>query len=79
MPCLQSVRMLIPARTGDVSVTRNDSAAGTVRIPVELLLLLAVTSVGAALRFATMTGQSYWFDEAQAAHELHLSFSAMLS
>jgi hypothetical protein len=79
MLCLQSVRMLIPARTGDVSVARNDSAAGTRRIPVELWLLLAVTGVGAALRFATLTGQSYWFDEAQASHELHLSFGAMLS
>ena len=30
------------------------------------------------LRFATLTSQSYWFDEAQAAHELHLSFGGML-
>jgi 4-amino-4-deoxy-L-arabinose transferase-like glycosyltransferase len=31
------------------------------------------------LRFATLGAQSYWFDEAQAAHELSLSFGSMLS
>ena len=36
-------------------------------------------AVGAVLRFATLGAQSYWFDEAQAAHELHLSLGAMLS
>ena len=36
-------------------------------------------SLGAVLRFATLGAQSYWFDEAQAAHELHLSLGSMLS
>jgi uncharacterized membrane protein len=35
--------------------------------------------LGALLRFATLGAQSYWFDEAQAAHELHLSLGSMLS
>jgi mannosyltransferase len=41
--------------------------------------LIALTVVGAAIRFATITGQSYWLDEAQAAHEVSLSFGQMLS
>ena len=45
----------------------------------EASIVAAVTVLGAVLRFATLTSQSYWFDEAQAAHELHLSFGAMLS
>ena len=70
--------MLIPARTGAVSVARNDSTPWAARVPAEVWLVAAVTVVGAALRFATLANQSYWFDEAQAAHELHLSFAAML-
>jgi hypothetical protein len=35
--------------------------------------------LGAVLRFSTLGAQSYWFDEAQAAHELHLSLGSMLS
>jgi mannosyltransferase len=46
---------------------------------VEAWLLAGVTAVGALLRFATLGSQSYWFDEAQAAHELHLSFGSMVS
>ena len=34
--------------------------------------------LAAALRFATLSSQSYWLDESQAAHELGLSFGAML-
>ena len=37
-----------------------------------------MTILAAVLRFATITDQSYWLDESQAAHELHLSFGAML-
>jgi uncharacterized membrane protein len=36
-------------------------------------------ALGAVLRFTTLGAQSYWFDEAQAAHELHLSLGSMLS
>jgi mannosyltransferase len=38
-----------------------------------------LAAVGAVLRFATLGSQSFWFDEAQAAHELHLSLGSMLS
>ncbi|MBV9464735.1 MAG: glycosyltransferase family 39 protein [Solirubrobacterales bacterium] len=71
--------MLIPARTGAAAVARNDSAPLSAGISAEVWLLTGVTLLAAALRFATLTDQSYWFDEAQAAHELHLSFGAMLS
>lgn len=40
--------------------------------------MLAITAAGAALRFATLTSQSYWFDEATTAHDMQLSFGAML-
>jgi uncharacterized membrane protein len=40
-----------------------------------ILALLIV--VGAVLRFSTIASQSYWFDEAQAAHEFSLSLGAM--
>jgi mannosyltransferase len=71
--------MLIPARTGAVSVARNDYRSWAARIPAEVWLVTGVTVVGAAVRFATLAHQSYWFDEAQAAHEFRLSFGAMLS
>jgi uncharacterized membrane protein len=38
----------------------------------------ALVVVAAALRFATLTHQSLWFDEAQAVHEMRLSLGAML-
>jgi 4-amino-4-deoxy-L-arabinose transferase-like glycosyltransferase len=41
-------------------------------------VIIALTVVAAALRFATLTHQSLWFDEAQAVHEMRLSFGAML-
>jgi uncharacterized membrane protein len=45
----------------------------------ELWALAGLVAVGAALRFATLGHQSFWFDEAQAAHELSLPFGAMFS
>jgi 4-amino-4-deoxy-L-arabinose transferase-like glycosyltransferase len=45
---------------------------------IETQILLALTVLAAILRFATLTDQSYWLDESQAAHELSLSFGAML-
>jgi mannosyltransferase len=42
-------------------------------------VLAGLLVAGAALRFATLGHQSYWFDEAQAAHELSLPFGAMFS
>jgi Dolichyl-phosphate-mannose-protein mannosyltransferase len=45
----------------------------------ELWLLGGVVVVGAVLRFITLGHQSYWFDEAQAAHEFSLPFGSMVS
>ena len=52
---------------------------GIDRITFETWTLVVLTLLGAALRFSTITDQSYWFDEAQAAHEVHLSFGALMS
>ena len=41
--------------------------------------MVGLTGLGGILRFASLGAQSYWFDEAQAAHELHLSLWSMLS
>jgi mannosyltransferase len=78
-PALESARMLIPARSETAIAARMDRASAVRRIPLELWLLAGVLLVGATLRFATLSSQSFWFDEAQAAHELHLSFGAMVS
>ncbi len=42
------------------------------------MVIGALVVVAAALRFATLTHQSLWFDEAQAVHEMRLSLGAML-
>ncbi|MBV9607656.1 MAG: glycosyltransferase family 39 protein [Solirubrobacterales bacterium] len=47
-------------------------------VSTETWLLGGLVALGAVLRFATLGAQSYWFDEAQAAHELHLSLGSML-
>jgi len=71
--------MLVEGRTGEAVVARDEVLLRASRIPAETWILLAATAVGAVLRFATLGTQSYWFDEAQAAHELHMGFGAMLS
>ena len=71
--------MLIPARTGGAPLAPTDSAALTTSIPAEVWIVAAITGVAALLRFAMLGSQSYWVDEVQAAHELHMSFGAMLS
>ncbi|MGN6870402.1 MAG: glycosyltransferase family 39 protein [Solirubrobacteraceae bacterium] len=48
-------------------------------VSTETWLLGGLIVLGAILRFATLGTQSYWYDEAQAAHELHLSLGSMLS
>ena len=42
-------------------------------------ILIALTVLGAVIRFATLTSQSYWLDESQAAHEVSLTVAQMLS
>jgi mannosyltransferase len=70
--------MLIPARTGEALAARTDPIAWASRISRAVWLLTGLTVLGAALRFATVAHQSFWLDEALAAHELHLSFGSML-
>src|SRR2546421_4975366 len=69
--------MLSPARKGAVAVA-DASPAWASRIPIEWVVLAVITAIAGALRFATLTTQSYWFDEAQAAHEMQLSFGALM-
>ncbi len=71
--------MLVPARSDAAVAARTSRALRVASTPVEAWLLAGVVGVGAWLRFATLGAQSYWFDEAQAAHELHLSLGAMFS
>jgi mannosyltransferase len=40
--------------------------------------VVGLVVVAAVLRFTTLSSQSYWLDESQAAHELGLSFGGML-
>jgi len=71
--------MLVPARSDAAVAARTFRALRVASTPAETWLLAGVIAAGAWLRFATLGAQSYWFDEAQAAHELHLSFGSMLS
>jgi 4-amino-4-deoxy-L-arabinose transferase-like glycosyltransferase len=56
--------------------TRRPPSPGS--ISTQTWILLAITAVAAAARWATIADQSYWLDESQAAHELALSFGSML-
>ncbi len=58
---------------------RTSRAVRVASTSVEAWLLAGVVGLGAWLRFSTLGAQSYWFDEAQAAHELHLSLGSMFS
>ena len=71
--------MLIPARTGAAVRGRQESLAWLSQVRVETWLLAGVTVLAAVLRFTTLSSQSFWLDEAQAVHEVHLSFGGMLS
>ncbi|HTU84095.1 MAG TPA: glycosyltransferase family 39 protein [Solirubrobacteraceae bacterium] len=71
--------MLVPARSDAAVAARTFRALRLASTPAETWLLAGIVGVGAVLRFATLGAQSYWFDEAQAAHELQLSFGPMLS
>jgi 4-amino-4-deoxy-L-arabinose transferase-like glycosyltransferase len=55
------------------------ASEGRIRPGADWMIVGALVVVGAALRFATLTHQSLWFDEAQAVHEMRLSLGAMLS
>lgn len=70
--------MVLTARPGAPPRTLPDRAAAPAPGSADRWILLGIVVVAAALRFATLTSQSYWLDESQAAHELSLSFGAML-
>jgi hypothetical protein len=71
--------MLSPAPTEAAAEARPTGASGPLGIDAGTWALAAITGLAAVLRFATLSSQSYWLDESQAVHELHLSFGAMLS
>jgi hypothetical protein len=78
--------MLSPAPPkGAVAVAADAEPAGITgsgragSVSVEAWLLIGLTILAAVLRFATLSTQSYWFDEAQAAHEVSLSFGALVN
>jgi 4-amino-4-deoxy-L-arabinose transferase-like glycosyltransferase len=73
--------MLAETRTTGVSsridgrAPRRAAGAG---IGPEAWLVGALTAIGAVIRFATITSQSFWVDEATTVHEVGLSFGQML-
>ncbi len=72
--------MLTDARTGaTVGAAPVERRSNPTGIPTDLWVLAGLIALAAVLRFATLTHQSYWFDEAQAVHEMHRSFFGMLS
>jgi mannosyltransferase len=71
--------MLVPARSDAAVAARTSRAVRVASVSTETWLLGGLIVLGAVLRFATIGAQSYWYDEAQAAHELHLSLGSMLS
>jgi uncharacterized membrane protein len=71
--------MLVPARSDAAVAARTFRAPRVASIGAETWLLVGLVVLGAVLRFATLGSQSLWYDEAQAAHEFHLSLSSMLS
>ncbi|MEA2144984.1 MAG: mannosyltransferase, partial [Solirubrobacteraceae bacterium] len=69
--------MLTPVRTDDASVARTDPEASRAH-HLEVIGLVALIVLGAALRFVTIAHQSYWVDEATTVHELSLSFGGLM-
>src|SRR5215475_3664676 len=70
--------MLLPARTEPAAVARTDRTTWPLGIEAETWLVIGITVLAAVLRFVNISSQSYWVDEAQAVHEVQLSFGAML-
>src|ERR1700759_3533523 len=70
--------MLLQPRTGASARERAGPARWSSEASTEIWILGALVVLAAVLRFATISSQSYWLDESQAAHELGLSFGAML-
>jgi mannosyltransferase len=68
-----------PAETG--GARRGETPPGTRPAwrPSALQIVLALTAIGAALRFGTLTVQSIWLDESATMILVHRSFGGMLS
>ncbi|MDQ6748639.1 MAG: glycosyltransferase family 39 protein, partial [Candidatus Dormibacteraeota bacterium] len=71
--------MFSPAPTEAAAEARPVAHPAPFAIDAGSWALAAVTVLAAVLRLATLSDQSYWLDESQAVHEMHLSFGAMLS
>ncbi|MFZ0088710.1 MAG: glycosyltransferase family 39 protein [Solirubrobacteraceae bacterium] len=70
--------MLLPARTGALTGARPGRRPWPLTAPIATRIVIGLTVLSVIVRFALIDSQSYWLDEAQAAHELSLSFGAML-
>ena len=70
--------MLIRTAAGLAAMARDESASWSLEISAQAWLVVAITALGAGLRFATIADQSYWYDEAATVHLMHLSFRGML-
>ncbi len=70
--------MLVPARSDAAVAARTSRAVRVASVSTETWLVGGLIVLGAVLRFSTLGAQSYWYDEAQAAHELNLSLGSML-
>jgi hypothetical protein len=58
---------------------RGAGTAGTSYGPMALRIVIALTAIGAALRFGTLNVQSLWLDESATIILVHRSFGGMLS
>ncbi len=63
---------------GAAAQARDGPFLRSVRVSPAVLLVPSLTVLAATLRFVTLSHQSFWFDEAQAVHEMRLSFGGML-
>jgi uncharacterized membrane protein len=70
--------MLIPAQADGVVTAQGRSVALPGRIPRQAWIVVGLTALAAVLRFMSLGSQSFWFDEAQAAHEFGGSLGALL-
>lgn len=58
---------------------QQETAPASRRLSREGWIVLGLTALGALLRFATIRSQSFWFDEAQLAHEARLSLGGLFN
>lgn len=70
--------MLVEDRADPAPAARIGPARPVSRHPYDLWVVATLVVIGAALRFATIGSQSFWFDEATTVHEMHLSFGGLL-